>query len=138
MLEPRRAKYRKVHRDRSALHGKAKGDTRLAFGAFGLKALTPGELTARQIEAARKAINNCLHRMGKVWIRAFPHKVFTRKAAEVPMGSGKGSPEYHAMPVCPGRILFELDGVPEDKAREALRLGMHKLPFVCKIITKEF
>ena len=137
MLQPRKVKYRKVFRKRSALHGKAKGDTYLVFGQFGIKAITPGELTSRQIEAARKAITNSLSREGKIWIRAFPHKSITRKSAEVPMGSGKGSPEFFVLPVCPGRILFEIGGVSEVQARRALQLAGYKLPFKCKIVIKE-
>jgi large subunit ribosomal protein L16 len=138
MLQPRKAKYRKVHRARSALKGKAKGDTTLAFGKYGIKAITPGELTSRQIESARKVINNSLSREGKLWIRAFPHKVVTTKAAEVPMGSGKGSVDHHVMPVCPGRILFELDGVSFEKAKTALLKAAFKLPFTCKFVIKDF
>jgi large subunit ribosomal protein L16 len=138
MLQPRKQKYRKMHRARSALKGKAKGDTQIAFGQFALKALSAGELTARQIESARKVINNHLKREGMVWIRAFPHKVITRKAAEVPMGSGKGSPEFYVAPICPGRIIFELGGVTEAQAKEAFRLAMHKLPFICKFLIKEW
>ena len=138
MLQPKKQKYRKVFRRRSALTGKAKGDTRIAFGEFALKAITPAELTARQIESARKAINNSLNREGKLWIRSFPHKTVTAKAAEVPMGSGKGSPDHYVLPVCPGRIIFELGGISEERAREAFRVGMHKLPFQCKFLIKEF
>ena len=138
MLQPKKQKYRKVFRRRSALHGVAKGDTAIAFGKFALKVLTPGELTSRQIESARKAINNYLKREGKLWIRSFPHKVITRKSAEVPMGSGKGAPEFFVAVICPGRIIFELDGVSEEKAREAFRLAKHKLPFICKFLKQEF
>jgi len=138
MLQPKKVKFRRIHRDRSALHGKTKGDANLNFGAFGLKAITPGELTSRQIESARKAINNSLQREGKLWIRAFPHKGITRKAEAVPMGSGKGAPDHFVMAVCPGRLLFELDGISEEKAKEAFRLGMHKLPFKCRFVTKDF
>ncbi len=138
MLQPRKEKRRKVHRKRSALHGVSKGDVTLAFGQFGLRALTAWELTWRQIESARKAITWHLERQGKLWIRVFPHKPITRKAAEVPMGSGKGSPEFHVALARPARILFELGGVTEEKAREAFRLAMHKLPVKCKFITKEF
>lgn len=137
MLQPKKEKRRKVHRARSALKGVTKGDSTLAFGSYGLKVMTPGELTSRQIESARKAINNSLKREGKLWIRAFPHKPVTQKAAEVPMGSGKGSPDRHVLPACPGRIIFELDGVSEAKARLAMTRAKHKLPFVCKFITKE-
>ncbi len=138
MLQPRKEKRRRVHRKRSALHGVSKGDVNLSFGQFGLRALTPGELTWRQIESARKAITGHLERQWKLWIRVFPHKPITRKAAEVPMGSGKGSPEFHVALARPGRILFELWGIEEAKAKEAFRLAMHKLPVKCKFITKEF
>lgn len=138
MLQPKKVKRRKVHRDRSALHGQTKAGATLAFGSFGLKAITPAEVTSRQIEAARKAIANSLSREGKIWIRIFPQKSITKKAAEVPMGSGKGSPEFYVAVVNPGRMIFEIEGVPEDKAREALRLAMHKLPCVCRFATKEF
>ncbi len=137
MLQPKKQKYRKVFRGRSALCGKAKGNTSLVFGDFGLKVITAGEITARQIESARKAIKNYLDRRGNLSIMVFPHKVLTRKSAEVPMGSGKGAPDHYVSPVCPGRIIFELGGVNEAEAREAFRLGMHKLPFVCKFVTKE-
>lgn len=137
MLQPKKVKYRKVHRARSELHGKSKGDLTLAFGAFGLKAVSTAEVNSRQIEAARKAINNSLERQGKVWIRVFPQKAITQKAAEVPMGSGKGSLDHYVCPVQPGKILFELGGVTEEKARKALYLGMHKLPVSCKFVTNE-
>lgn len=137
MLQPKKVKYRKVHRKRSALRGKAKGDTSIAFGTYGIKAVTPKEITSRQIESARKAINNYLKREGKLWIRVFPHKAITRKAAEVPMGSGKGSLEFYVAPVCPGRILFELAGVTEEKAKGAFQRAMYKLPCKCRFITQE-
>jgi large subunit ribosomal protein L16 len=137
LVEPKRSEHRKVHRERGALSGKhAKGDLLLAFGEFGLKAVTPAEIDSRQIEAARKAINNSLRRSGLLWIRVFPHKSITKKAAEVPMGSGKGSPEKFVCPTGRGRIIFELAGVSEEQAKEAFRLAMHKLPCVCKFVTK--
>ena len=110
----------------------------ISFGSFALKAVGRGELTSRQIEAARKAINRHLKRVGKLWIRIFPHKPVTRKAAEVPMGSGKGSVEFYVFPTVPGKILFELEGVPEDLAREAFRLATHKLPLKTKFVKREF
>ncbi|PCI24101.1 50S ribosomal protein L16 [Candidatus Peregrinibacteria bacterium] len=138
MLQPKKVKYRKQHRDRSHLEGKTKGGALIAFGSFALKAVTASDLTSRQIEAARKSITNSLKREGRLWIKAFPHKNLTRKAAEVPMGSGKGTPDHFVMPVCPGRIIFELEGISEDRARAAFRLAAFKLPFKCKFVTKQF
>ena len=136
MLEPKKQKYRKTHRARKAFRGKAwKGGT-LAFGSIGLKAKTMGELTARQIEAARRAMARSVARGGKTWIRVFPHTSVTKKAAEVPMGSGKGAPEYYSTIIKPGTILFEMDGLPEEVAREALRLASYKLPMKTKIVTR--
>jgi large subunit ribosomal protein L16 len=109
---------------------------RLAFGSVGLKAQSAGEVSARQIEAGRRAMTHSLKRGGKIWIRIFPHKPVTRKGAEVPMGSGKGSIEYYVANVRPGTILFEIDGLPEDVAREALRLVAHKLPIRTKIVSR--
>ncbi len=136
MLEPKKLKYRKQHRNRGAFYGKATRGATLAFGSFGLKAQTAGELTARQIEAARRAMTHSVQRGGKIWIRVFPHTPVTKKAAEVPMGSGKGSVEYYSCIVKPGLILFELDGLSEAAAREALLLASHKLPMRTKIITR--
>jgi large subunit ribosomal protein L16 len=135
MLEPKKLRRRKQHRNRGAFFGKASRGTTLAFGTVGLKAQTGGELTARQIEAARRALTHSVQRGGKIWIRVFPHTPVTRKAAEVPMGSGKGSPEYFALIVKPGTILFEMGGVSEDEAVEALRLAAYKLPIRTKVIT---
>ena len=135
MLEPAKLKHRKVHRNRGALRGKATRGARLAFGSIGLKVTESGEVTARQIEAARKAMTHSVQRGGKIWIRVFPHTPVTRKAAEVPMGAGKGSLEYFAQTLNRGTILFEMDGLALDKAREALRLASHKLPLKTKIIT---
>jgi large subunit ribosomal protein L16 len=136
MLEPKKFKYRKQHRNRGAWYGKATKGATLAFGSVGLKAQTAGELTARQIEAARRAMTHSVQRGGKIWIRVFPHTPVTRKAAEVPMGAGKGSVEYFATVVKPGTMLFELDGLPEALAREALTLAAHKLPVRTKIVVR--
>ncbi len=136
MLEPKKLKHRKQHRRRGQWLGKATRGTRLSHGSIGLKAITAGELTARQIEAARRAVMHELQRAGKMWIRVFPHTPVTRKAAEVPMGAGKGSVEYYAVVVKPGTMLFELDGLAEAAARRALTLGAHKLPVRTKIVTR--
>lgn len=134
MLAPRKFKYRKQHKGR--IHGNAKGGTTLAFGAYGLKALTPDRVTARQIEAARRAITRHLRRQGKVWIRIFPDVPVTAKPLEVRQGKGKGSVDYWACRVKPGRIMFELDGVPEKLAREALDLAAMKLPVKTKFVAR--
>lgn len=134
MLEPKKLKYRKHHRNRSALKGKATRGAQLAFGTIGLKVVESGEINARQIEAARKAMTHSVQRGGKIWIRVFPHTPVTKKAAEVPMGAGKGSLEYYGQTVNRGTIIFEMDGLPEAKAREALRLAAHKLPLETKIV----
>ena len=134
MMQPKRTKYRKAHKGR--IHGLAKGGTALNFGAFGLKALTPERVTARQIEAARRAITRHMKRQGRVWIRIFPDVPVTKKPTEVRMGKGKGSVELWAARVKPGRIVFEIDGVPEDVAKEALRLGAMKLPIMTRVVTR--
>jgi len=134
MLQPKRTKYRKAHKGR--IHGKAKGGTQLNFGAYGLKALTPGRLSARQIEAARRAITRHMKRVGKLWIRVFPDVPVSSKPAEVRQGKGKGSPEWWAARVKPGRVLFELEGVPQDLAREAFTLAAAKLPVQTRFITR--
>lgn len=134
MLSPKRTKFRKAHKGR--IHGNAKGNTQLNFGQFGLKALEPERITARQIESARRAITRQMKRAGRVWIRIFPDLPISTKPAEVRMGSGKGSPEYWAARVQPGRIMFEIDGVAEGIAREALKLGAAKLPIKTKIVTR--
>ena len=134
MQQPKRTKYRKAHKGR--IHGTAKGGFDLAFGAFGLKAITPGRVTARQIEAARRAITRQMKRQGRVWIRIFPDVPVSQKPTEVRMGKGKGAPEFWAARVAPGRIMFEIDGVPEDIAREALRLGAAKLPIKTRFIQR--
>jgi large subunit ribosomal protein L16 len=134
MLQPRRVKYRKQQRGR--MTGVATRGNTVAFGEFGLQAVSPGWVTARQIEAARRAITHHIKRGGKVWIRIFPDKPVTKKPAETRMGSGKGSVEEWVAVVKPGRILFELAGVREEVAREALRLASHKLPVETRVITR--
>lgn len=134
MLEPKKIKYRKPHRRRGAQHGNATRGTTLAFGSIGLKAVEGGELTARQIEAARKAMARSVQRSGKIWIRVFPHLPVTKKAAEVPMGQGKGSLEYFAATIRAGTMIFEMDGLSQQAAREALRLAGHKLPMKTKVV----
>lgn len=134
MLAPKRTKFRKAHKGR--IHGNAKGGTLLDFGSFGLKALEPGRITARQIEAARRAITRHIRRVGKVWIRIFPDVPVSAKPAEVRMGSGKGAPEYWACRVKPGRIMFELDGVPSSLARESCELAAAKLPIKTRFVAR--
>ncbi|MDE2580203.1 MAG: 50S ribosomal protein L16 [Rhodospirillales bacterium] len=134
MLQPKRTKFRKAHKGR--IHGNAKGGTQLNFGTYGLKALEPERITARQIEAARRAITRAMKRTGRVWIRIFPDVPVSTKPAEVRMGSGKGSPEFWVARVAPGRIMFELDGVAADIARGALTLGAAKLPIRTKIVQR--
>jgi large subunit ribosomal protein L16 len=134
MLAPKRSKYRKAHKGR--VHGLAKGGTELNFGAYGLKASDPGRITARQIEAARRAITRHIRRAGRVWIRIFPDVPVSQKPAEVRMGSGKGSPEFWICRVKPGRIMFELDGVPGDIAREAFDLAAAKLPIATRFVAR--
>ncbi len=134
MLSPKRTKYRKAHKGR--IHGNAKGGTALNFGQFGLKAMEPERITARQIEAARRAITRAMKRAGRVWIRIFPDVPVSTKPAEVRMGSGKGSPEFWVARVKPGRIMFEIDGVTAELASEALALGAAKLPIKTKLVTR--
>lgn len=134
MLSPRRTKFRKAHKGR--IHGKAKGGYTLNFGSYGLKALTPERVTARQIEAARRAMTRHMKRAGKVWIRIFPDVPVSQKPAEVRQGKGKGTPEYWAARVKPGRIMFEVDGVPLDVAKRAFELAAAKLPVRTKFVTR--
>ena len=134
MLQPKKTKFRKQFKGR--ISGTAKGGTDLNFGQFGLKAMEPERVNARQIEAARRAITRAMKRQGRVWIRIFPDLPVSTKPAEVRMGSGKGAPEYWAARVKPGRIMFEIDGVPVDTAREALTLGAAKLPIKTKIVAR--
>ena len=135
MLLPKRVKYRRVHRGR--LKGKATRGNTVTYGDFGLQALEPAWITSNQIEAARVAMTRYTKRGGKVWIKIFPDKPITEKPAETRMGSGKGSPEYWVAVVKPGRVMFEIAGVSEEVAREALRLASHKLPINTNIVTKE-
>ena len=134
MLQPKRTKFRKAHKGR--IHGLAKGGFTLNFGSYGLKAVEPERVTARQIEAARRAVTRHMKRAGRVWIRIFPDVPVSKKPTEVRMGKGKGSPEYWVARVKPGRIMFEIDGVPDSVAREALELGAAKLPIKTKIVTR--
>jgi large subunit ribosomal protein L16 len=135
MLLPKRVKYRRQHRGN--MRGTAKGGTEVTFGEFGLQALEASWITNRQIEAARIAMTRYMKRGGKVWIKIFPHKPYTAKPLEVRMGSGKGAPEGWVAVVKPGKIMFEIAGVSEEIAREALRLAMHKLPIKCKFVKRE-
>lgn len=134
MLSPKRTKYRKQHKGR--VHGMARRGTSLHFGSYGLKAASPGRVTARQIEAARQALTRHMKRAGRVWIRIFPDVPVSAKPAEVRMGSGKGTPEYWACRVKPGRIMFEIDGVPPDLARRALELAASKLSVDTRFVTR--
>ena len=134
MLSPKRTKYRKQHKGR--IHGAAKGGTNLDFGAYGLKATSPARITARQIEAARRAITRHMKRAGRIWVRIFPDVPVTTKPAEVRMGSGKGSPEYWICRVKPGRVMFELDGVSRDVAVRALTLAAAKLPIETRFVAR--
>ena len=135
MLQPKRTKFRKQFKGR--IHGGAKGGFLLNFGSFGLKATEPERVTARQIEAARRAITRHMKRQGRVWIRIFPDVPVSAKPVEVRMGKGKGSTDYWAAKVKPGRIMFEIDGVSDEIAREALRLGAMKLPVTTRVVAKE-
>ncbi|MEH7252125.1 50S ribosomal protein L16 [Neobacillus niacini] len=135
MLLPKRVKYRRQHRGK--MRGIAKGGTEVTFGEFGLQATEASWITNRQIEAARIAMTRYMKRGGKVWIKIFPHKPYTAKPLEVRMGSGKGAPEGWVAVVKPGKVMFEIAGVSEEIAREALRLAMHKLPIKCKFVKRE-
>jgi large subunit ribosomal protein L16 len=134
MLQPKKTKFRKAFKGR--MNGNAKGGTSLNFGSFGLKALEPERVTARQLEAARRAITRQMKRAGRVWIRVFPDLPVSKKPTEVRMGKGKGSPEFWAARVKPGKIMFEIDGVGEETAREALRLGAAKLPIRTRVVAR--
>jgi large subunit ribosomal protein L16 len=135
MLAPKKVAHRKHHRGR--MRGKAKGGVQVHFGDYGLQAVEPAWITNRQIEAARVAMTRHIKRGGKVWVNLFPDKPFTKKAAETRMGSGKGNPEYWVCVVKPGRVMFELAGVDEGQAREALRLAAHKLPIKTRFVSRE-
>lgn len=134
MLMPKRVKFRRQQRGR--MTGRATRGTTITYGEFGIQALEPAWITSNQIEAARIAMTRFTKRGGQVWIKIFPHKPITEKPAETRMGSGKGSPEYWVAVVKPGRVLFEIGGIPEEAAREAMRLAMHKLPIKCKFVKK--
>lgn len=134
MLQPKKTKFRKAHKGR--IHGYAKGGTELNFGAYGLKAVEPGRVTARQIEAARRAMTRHIKRAGRVWIRIFPDVPVSKKPTEVRMGKGKGAPEFWAARVKPGRMMFELDGVPEPLARSAMERAAAKLPIRSRFVTR--
>lgn len=136
MLMPKRVKFRRQHRGR--MTGQATKGSKISFGEYGLKATEPSWITDRQIEAARIAITRHMKRMGKVWIRVFPDKPVSKKPAETRMGKGKGAPEFWVCVVKPGRVLFELDGVPVELAREAMKLAMAKLPLKTKFVTRKF
>lgn len=135
MLMPKRVKRRRVHRGR--MTGKAIRGNTITYGDYGIQALEPAWITSNQIEAARRAMTRYIKRGGKIWIKVFPDKPVTQKPAETRMGSGKGSPEYWVAVVKPGRIMFEMTGVSEEIAREAMRLAMHKLPIKCKFVSRE-
>ncbi|MBI2635527.1 MAG: 50S ribosomal protein L16 [Parcubacteria group bacterium] len=137
MFTPKKVKHRKWHKGRRRFSGVETRGTLLAFGGYGLKAQGRAWITARQIEAARRAMTRYIERGGKIWIRIFPDKPITRKGAETPMGGGKGGVEYYVVPIKPGRILFEIDGVSKDLAREAMKRAAYKLPIKTKFISKE-
>ncbi len=134
MLLPKRVKFRRVHRGR--MKGKATRGNKITYGEFGLQALEPGWITSNQIEAARVAMTRYIKRGGQVWIKIFPDKPITKKPAEVRMGKGKGAPEFWVAVVKPGRVMFEIGGIPKETAREAMRLAMHKLPIKCKFLIR--
>jgi large subunit ribosomal protein L16 len=136
MLMPKKVKHRKIHRG-GAIHGVATKGTEVSFGSFGLKAMSSGLISARQIEAARRAMTRYVKRGGKIWIRIFPDKPMTKKGDETPMGKGKGSVDHFVAKIKQGRVLFEMDGIPESVAREAMRLASHKLNVKTKFVAKE-
>ena len=135
MLQPKRTKFRKIHKGRN--RGLANAGNEVSFGSFGLKAISRGQLTARQIEAARRAMTRHVKRQGKIWIRVFPDKPITEKPLEVRQGKGKGNVEYWVAQIQPGKVMYEVDGVPEELAREAFRLAARKLPFKTTFVTKQ-
>lgn len=134
MLSPKKQKHRREFRGRSDTFGVSHRGSKVSFGTYGLKAQTAGEITSRQIEAARRSMTRYVKRGGKIWINIFPHKPITRKASEVPMGKGKGAPEFFVATVKPGRVIFEMDGIDAETAKEAMRLAGNKLPVKCKFI----
>jgi large subunit ribosomal protein L16 len=135
MMQPKKTKFRKAHKGR--IHGTASSGATLAFGQFGLKAMAPERITARQIEAARRAISRHVKRGGRIWIRIFPDKPISQKPAEVRMGNGKGNPEYYVAEITPGKVLYEINGVPEALAREAFLLASAKLPLRCRFVARQ-
>jgi large subunit ribosomal protein L16 len=137
MLAPKKQKYRKVFRGRSDTKGISVKGSGVSFGTYGLKAMSAGEITSRQIEAARRTMTRHTKRGGKIWIKIFPHKSVTRKASEVPMGSGKGAPDHFIATIQPGRVLFEMEGIDAVVAKEAMRLASHKLPVKCRFINTQ-
>ena len=137
MLQPKKTKFRRQHRLRSQNKGVATSGTTIAFGEVGLKTMQSGEITARQIEAARRTIARAVKRGGKVWIRVFPDKILTAKSGEVPMGSGKGAPDHWVAPVLPGKMLFEMAGVEKDLMKKALKLASYKLSVKCRVVDNE-
>jgi len=137
MLTPKKVKHRKWQKGRRKSKGKETRGTKISFGSFGLKAMEPCRLTSRQIEAARRAMTRHVQRGGKIWIRVFPDRPVTKKGVEVPMGGGKGSVDHYVMVIKPGRIIFEMDGIPEETAKEAMRKAAHKLPIKVKFITRD-
>jgi len=137
MLQPKKTKFRRQHRLRSQNKGVATSGTTIAFGEVGLKTTQSGEITARQIEAARRTIARAVKRGGKVWIRVFPDKILTAKSGEVPMGSGKGAPDHWVAPVLPGKMLFEMAGVEKDLMKKALKLASYKLSVKCRVVDNE-
>jgi large subunit ribosomal protein L16 len=137
MLTPKKQKYRKLHRNRGSMKGVATKGNQVTFGTYGLKANGRAEITSRQLEAARRAMTRYIKRGGKIWIRIFPHKPITQKAAEVPMGSGKGNVEFYVACVKPGTVIFEVDGIDHEKAKEAMRRASQKLPVKCKFAIKK-
>ncbi|MCW1891849.1 MAG: 50S ribosomal protein L16 [Candidatus Uhrbacteria bacterium] len=136
MLIPKKVKHRKWHKGRARFRRTATDKIALAFGSCGLKAMSPAWVTSRQIEACRRVLTRYLRRGGKIWIRIFPDRPITRKGSEVPMGSGKGAVEHYVVEVKPGMVLFEIDGVPDDKARQAMKDASYKLPCICSVISK--
>ncbi|MBI4235112.1 50S ribosomal protein L16 [Candidatus Peregrinibacteria bacterium] len=134
MLQPKKQKFRREFRNRSGLKGKSMRGNKVSFGTYGLKAQAAGEITSRQIEAARRAMTRFIKRGGRIWINIFPHMSVTKKASEVPMGSGKGVPDHFVAQVRPGRVLFEMEGVTPEIAKEAMKLAAYKLPVQCKFI----
>lgn len=136
MLIPKKVKHRKWHKGRARFRRGATDKITLAFGSCGLKAMSPAWVNSRQIEAVRRVLTRYLRKGGKIWIRVFPDRPITRKGSEVPMGAGKGAVEHYVVEVKPGMVLFEIDGIPDDKARQAMKDASYKLPCICSVISK--